>query len=49
MRKLYQTEGVGSRQYSDISDAIKIATAIRDFTALRKDESFRRFENKLTS
>lgn len=49
MRKLYQEEGVGSRQYSDLSDAIKIVTAMRDLTALRKDENFRRFETKLTT
>lgn len=49
MRKLYQKEGVGRRQYSDLSDAIKIATAMRDLTALRKDENFRRFETKLTT
>lgn len=49
MRKLYQKEGVGSRQYSDVSDAIKIATAMTDLTALRKDENFRRFETKLTT
>lgn len=49
MRKLYQKEGVGNRQYSDLSDAIKIATAMPDLTALRKDENFRRFETKLTT
>ena len=49
MRKLYRNEGVGRRQYSDLSDAIKIATAMPDLTALHKDENFRRFENKLTS
>ena len=47
LRELYRKEGVGSRQYSDISDAIKIVTALPDLSALRKDETFRRFESKL--
>ena len=49
MRKLYQQEGVGHRQYSDLSDAIKIVTAMPDLSAIRKDENFRRFESKLTA
>lgn len=49
IRKLYQEEGIGRRQYSDLSDAIKIVTAMPDLTAIRKDENFRRFESKLTT
>ena len=49
MRRLYQREGIGNRQYSDLSDAIKIVCAMHDLTALRKDENFRRFETKLTT
>lgn len=49
LRRLYQQEGVGSRQYSDVADAIKIATAMPDLSALRKDKNFQRFETKLTT
>lgn len=48
LRRLYKREGIGNRQYSDVADAIKIVRAMRDLTALRKDENFRRFENKLS-